>query len=297
MHAVLITAHKDYPSLVRLVRRFDRDFFKIYIHIDKRSAIGSDEMERLQSLGASVVKRYAIRWGAIAHLYAILDLLREAAGNGAVDYIHLISGQDYPLCTADGFQKRCDGRIFMNFGPLGEEGEYVQHRYKLRNCFYFLRKGPRVASGIYRCIDPASRWIQKALGSARKRFGPFDNIYKGIVWMSFPAAAAAELLKDDKAAGFLKALRTTYLPEEVFFQTYFLNSPTAASVVNDDLRYTDWRARNGSLPAFLDESDLQAILDSDALFARKMSSEISGPLLDRIDSKCFDGDQIPGVAE
>jgi hypothetical protein len=57
--------------------------------------------------------------------------------------------------------------------------------------------------------------------------------------------------------------------------------------VNDDLRYTDWRYRNGGIPAYLDESDLSAILGSGALFARKVSSDISGRLLDGIDSARF----------
>ena len=59
-------------------------------------------------------------------------------------------------------------------------------------------------------------------------------------------------------------------------------------VVNDDLRYTDWRRRNGSVPAYLDETDVGALLGSDALFARKVSSDISGELLDAIDDERFD---------
>ena len=292
MHAVLITAHKDYRTLDRLVRRLDRNFFKIYVHIDKRSAIGRDEIDALSSLGAKVVKRYRIRWGAIAHLYAILDLLRDALNDGEVDYIHLISGQDYPLAGPAKFKQRCDGRIFMNFGPLVDESDYIKDRYRLRNFFYFLRRGPRMASGIYRRIDPVSRWIQRHFGITRTHFGPFDRIYKGIVWMSFPTAAAADLLEDEAAAEFLKAIRTAYLPEEVFFQTYFLNSRLSGSIVNDDLRYADWHFRNGSVPAFLDESDLQPIMHSNALFARKMSSEISARLMDRIDEACFSAEQI-----
>jgi hypothetical protein len=107
--------------------------------------------------------------------------------------------------------------------------------------------------------------------------------------MSFPAAAAAELVRDPAAAAFLRAIRTTYLPEEIFFQTYFLNSDLRDRVVNDDLRYVDWGKRYGSIPAFLDESDLQPILKSNALFVRKVSSGISEGLLDQIDAACFDG--------
>lgn len=275
--------------LSRLVGRFDRDFFKIYVHIDKRSSIRSDQIDDLRQLGATVLQRYAIRWGTITHLYAILDLLRLVVDWGGADYVHLISGQSYPLGGPAKFAERYDGRIFMNFNNLNQESGDIQDRYRLRNLFYLVQSGPPGSGRLHLVLDWPSRFIQKRLGIRRTRFGPFSTIYKGIMWMSFPAAAAAELIEDPASAAFLKAIRTTYLPEEIFFQTYFLNSRLRETVVNDDLRYVDWRKRNGGIPAFLDASDFEPILESEALFARKMSSDISGELLDQIDAACFDG--------
>jgi len=120
MHAVLITAYKDYPSLLRLVRRLDRGFFKTYIHIDRRSRISRSERAELSRHGATIINNRFVRWGSISHLLAIMDLLRLATAEADVDYIHIISGQDYPLVDAETFRSRCDGRIFMNFEPVGE---------------------------------------------------------------------------------------------------------------------------------------------------------------------------------
>jgi hypothetical protein len=287
MHAVLITAYKDFPSLLRLVRRLDRDFFKTYIHIDKRRRLSRSDRDELSRLGAMIVSSRVVRWGSIGHLRAILDLMRLAITNGGTDYIHIISGQDYPLVGSETFRTRCDGRIFMNFEAVAESSEYIQDRYWLRNYFYFLQTGSRVVNQLARVLDPPSRWLQKRLGFRRTSFGPFSTIHKGMVWMSFPASAASELLKDPEATDFLDAIGTAYVPEEIFFQTYFLNSPMRGSIVNDDLRYTDWRKRNGSIPAFLDESDLEPLLRSKALFARKVSSDISSDLLDEIDTARF----------
>jgi hypothetical protein len=297
MHAVLITAYRDFPALSRLVSRFDPEFFKIFIHIDKRSRISRAQIGELERLGASVVSRYSIRWGSITHLFAIIDLLRSAVDAGGIDYVHLISGQDYPLAGPAEFNRRCHGCIFMNFSPLSDESQYIKDRYWLRNFFYFLQAGLRGGGTLHRILDWPSRFFQKRLGLRRSRFGPFSTIYKGIMWMSFPAAAAAELIENPAAAAFLQAIRTTYLPEEIFFQTYFLNSHWRQSVENDDLRYADWRKRNGSIPAFLDQSDLQPILASNALFARKMSSDVSSELLDQIDAACFDGTAKGEAAE
>jgi hypothetical protein len=288
MHAVLITAYKDYPSLARLVERLDCDFFKVYIHIDSIGSIGCEQTDELKRLGVSVTRDHAIRWGSMTHLHAIIDLLRAAVDAGGVDYIHIISGQDYPLADAEEFEARCDGHIFMNFERVSEAPHDIRERYALRNIFYHLQTGSRAANRIYRYLDGWSRWLQKVLGLKRTRLGPFSELYKGIVWMSFPASAGARLLDDPAADGFFRAIRTTYIPEEVFFQTYFLNSDLRSLVVNDDLRYTDWRRRNGSIPAYLDESDTGSVLASDALFARKVSSDVSAELLDRIDDERFD---------
>lgn len=297
MHAVLITAYKDFASLERLVRRLDRKFFKVYIHVDRRSAFRKRHIRELKRLGASVTKRYHVRWGSITHLYAMIDLLRGAIDAGGIEYVHLISGQDYPLGDAAEFRRRCDGRIFMDFQLVSNESDYIKDRYRLRNLFYFLELGSRITNRLYPIFDVPSRWLQNLIGLHRTHFGPFDALYKGTAWMSFPAAAAAALLNDAASDHFLKAIRTTYLPEEVFFQTYFLNSRLRGSVVNDDLRYIDWSSRNGSIPAFLDESDLGPILCSDALFARKMSSDISADLLDQIDAAYFDEGQTQEAAE
>jgi hypothetical protein len=105
------------------------------------------------------------------------------------------------------------------------------------------------------------------------------------------------LLADPIAADFLAAIRNTRLAEEIFFPTYFMNSDLAPWMAKDDLRYTDWCERNGSSPACLDERDAESLLSSNALFARKVSSETSGRLLDMIDAARF-GSTIPsGVTQ
>src|SRR5262249_36804605 len=151
--------------------------------------------------------------------------------DGGVDYVHITSGQDYPLRDSAAFRERCDGRIFMNFEAVAESSDYIQDRYRLRNYFYFLQIRSRVANRLWRVLDPPSRWLQKQLGIHRRGFSPFGTIHKGMVWMSIPAGAASELLADPKAADFLHAIRTSYVAEEIFFQTYFLNSPMRQSIV------------------------------------------------------------------
>jgi hypothetical protein len=287
MHAVLITAYKDYPALLRLVRRLDPRFFKPFVHIDRRSRIGDAEIDELKRLGAEVSQRFVIRWGSHAHLQAILHLMAQALEHGGFDYLHLISGQDYPLWTANEFQRRCDGRIFIDYVRLDDEPRFVRERYELGDPFHFLLSWPRGVDRVHKFLFRKSRWIHRLVARRRTQFGPYDRIWKALVWSSFPASAARRLMDDPIAEEFLEAIRNTRVAEEIYFATYFLNSDLAPSVMKDDLRYSDWRERNGSKPAYLDESDADAVLASGALFARKVSSTVSTKLLDAVDAARF----------
>jgi len=289
-HAVIITAYKDYPMLHRLVQRLDPTFFKPFIHVDLRSAaIGPRELADLKSLGCTVSKIYRVRWGSFTHLQAILHLMRDASAVGGFDYFHLISGQDYPVKTVDEFRRQCDGRIFGLCGPLSDEPAFIKDRYELRDPFApILLSAPLPAMGrLYQAVDRPSRALQRRLGLRRKEFGPYRYLYKGVVWSSFPAWVATRIISDPVAEQFMKAIRTTIVAEEVFFASYFMNTPELREIaVNDDLRYTEWSRRHGATPpAVLDESDANAVLSSRALFARKMNSRTSAALLDQIDAR------------
>ena len=287
MHAVLITAYKDFPSLARLVRRLDQGSFRTFIHIDRKSRISEAHIEQLESLGAEVSKKFIIRWGSFAHLEAIIHLMRRATDQGHFDYIHIISGQDYPLFDAAEFELRCDGRIFIDPRRLQDEPPFVRDRYELTDPFHFVLAGAWGSRRLHKFLTRKSHYLRSLFSSRRTRFGPYSSLHKAVVWSSFPGSVASHLLNDPVAHDFLRSIRNTRLPEEIFFATYFLNSEFASSVAGDDLRFTDWEERNGSNPAYLDESDIEAALRSNSLFARKMQSGRSATLLDTIDSVRF----------
>ncbi|MGH3026010.1 MAG: beta-1,6-N-acetylglucosaminyltransferase, partial [Gaiellaceae bacterium] len=72
-------------------------------------------------------------------------------------------------------------------------------------------------------------------------------------------------------------------PSELMFQTVLLNSPFAREIVNDHRHYLEWRG--GSSPATLTSADLDTLLASDCLFARKFDVTVDSTVLDRIDER------------
>ncbi len=289
MHAVAITAYTDFAQLERLIDRLDRTFFKIYIHVDTRSKeIGAEEIEKLRALQCNVSSIYPIRWGSLTHLWALTHLIKLALQDDDIDYIHLISGQDYPVADISTFRSKCDGRVFLDYIHLIEQSE-AYHDYFRYDLFYYLNARSRVLGRIYRVINPLSLSLQKRLKVRRRKFGPlrYDQIHKGLVWMSLPRVAAVHVTQSSAAKNFLHAVRFSYIPEEIYFQSLLLNSGLKGLIVREKLRYQDWQRKHGSIPAIIDDNDVEKVLGSGALFARKVTSKYSASFIERIDSTIF----------
>ena len=72
-------------------------------------------------------------------------------------------------------------------------------------------------------------------------------------------------------------------PDEAFFQSILLSSPLAETIVNDDLRYIDW-SEGGASPRVLTTYDLDRMLASHCLFARKFDPRVDSEVLDALDA-------------
>ncbi len=108
-------------------------------------------------------------------------------------------------------------------------------------------------------------------------------MYGGSTWWSLSRACVSHLLNEcAKNPSYLRRFAHTHVPEEIFFQTLIMASPYAKFVVNDNLRYVDWVARNGNNPAVLDLTDLDKVLASGKLFARKLITPMSQGLIDAL---------------
>ena len=81
---------------------------------------------------------------------------------------------------------------------------------------------------------------------------------------------------------YLRFYRYAHVPDEIALQTIVLNSPWRERVVNDSLKFIDYRTPNYQLVSNEHFIKLQA---SHALFARKFDITASKALLDRIDQE------------
>ena len=174
--AILITAYKDFSQLDRMISRF-RDFY-VYVHID-RKAIGEAKSflmgegkcfidKYIDNGRVKIVSKYTVGWGGYNHLLSVIYLMKLANKNPDVSYIHIVSGQDYPVKGKAEFDVlEQSGNIFMTCTPLDSTSAMVKERYRYTHLFARLWD---IRSTRYIKWDKRSR---KYLPLERKRIGKF----------------------------------------------------------------------------------------------------------------------------
>lgn len=275
--AILITAYQDMPQLRRLVDWFDSDF-ELFIHLDKRCREDISWMDDLSN--AHLYRKYAVEWGDFRHLKAIVLLMKEAYAHADLKYFHLITGSDYPVPPIAEFKSFCkehrDDNYLEHF-PLphadwGSEGGLNRIDY------YWLRPNSTRTNGAWLTRKLVN--LQRRLG-IRRGFKYFDgNLYGGGTYWSVARETvkiAVEYLNSHP--GYLRRFRHTSIAEEICMPTIWCNS--GIPLINDHKRYIDW-GPDGANPQVLTEKDYDNIVSSGALFARKMGSIVSKPLIKKL---------------
>lgn len=283
-HVFLVTAYQDAISLNRLENKL-LSYGLVLIHLDKNSSLQLKDVETHE--GVQVYKKYKVNWGSYHHLKAILFLLKEAMRLHP-DYVHVITGQDYPIVSAEAFDSffvEHEGQSFLDFEPVSE-GSWIQERFSY---YWFTDCIQHPKSFDFRSHPVIKKFLkwQDRLDIKRHHIGGFvkNEVYKGMVYVSLYRDAAQYVVDYlSKHRAFERSLRTCLIPEELCFQTILVNSPLRCTLVNDNLRYMDWQFRDGISPCVLNETDYEAITTSGKLIMRKVSAQ-SNQLIELLHGK------------
>lgn len=280
--AFLITAYKDFDFLLDLSTQLSKIGY-VFIHIDKKSALHtSSNLEKLNAIErCDAVATYKIVWGGFHHVQAMLDLIKKAVNIPQISYIHCITGEDYPVISLEQLKTTYDecNHIFLDYVEPEELNEVVKKRFYYYNFF----QDWNVKNPIVWQIQNITVILQKAFGIKRKGIGEFINIFKGLFYISLPKDAAEYVLDYcQNHADFLKDLKLCQIPEEFLFQTLFMNSEFSQRVIKKELRFMNWEKGSGGSPAYLNQEDFEAIMQSGCTFARKFHPTYSEQLLKKI---------------
>ena len=276
--AYMIQAHKNFEQIKFLVESLLYKQNGIFIHIDKKN----DKLYRklkdyyINNDNVNIIdNRVSVNWSGFSQIKATINLMKAIEKEDEIyDYISFISGQDYPIKSSeyiDEYLEKNKGKNFIEYDNIGRY-EWRIKRYSIFTEFPNNRK-------IYiRVLDKVLRICQNILPK-RKNLKNMD-LYIGSQWFTIDYECMKYILKFIKLndGRYIKDFKYTACPDEHFFQTIVMNSKYKVSVINNNLRYIDWSEGNNS-PKTLSIKDINQILKSDKLIARKFDIDIDKEIL------------------
>ena len=275
--AIWVQCHKNPKQVNLLLDALDDPNLDIYVHIDKKSNIGSEIKTGKQIHILPDEYRVDVGWAVFSQVEATLNLMRYAATWGEYGHYLLCSGQDYPLVKAselsDFLNKNADFN-FVQIWASKKRGGYTNNYDKRTEIYYsYSVLGNTLPKRI------AKRALVELTGGYNRTWPIFrrkqlENVdfYFGSQWVCISGEMekwVEEYIKNHQE--FIEFYRHTNCPDESFFQTLLMNSPYKDRR-QDYLHYIDWSS-GGNSPKNLDVSDIDRMMKSGKLMARKFEDE------------------------
>lgn len=267
--AHLILVHKNPQQVMHLIETMQHPCFDFFIHVDKKA----DE-EAFRKLSNNQIyfikKRVSVFWAGYGTIEATLNGFRQIL-TGKYDYINVISGQDFPLKPADkiySFIETNAGKEFITCESI--ENEWIEAAPRVKEYHFINWKIP----GKYTFAK-----LYTKLMPARKFPLPYHIVGRAN-WFTITTIAAKYILdfleKNPKVNQYFKYC---WGADEFFFATILYNSDFK-NAIEDNLVYVDWTGQTKGHPRILEKKDLNKLLLSNKLFARKFDVNVDPEIID-----------------
>jgi len=273
--AHLILAHNNPAQLARLVRHLSHDDADVYIHLDTKADIHQFEAVNLIPNTFFVKNRVNMVWCEYSTIQGTLNAMEEIMRSGKeYTHINLLSGNDYPLQSADTVHKFLfanNDTSFIAYDKIFNEWSHGQARM---NTYYFGDygfKGRYHVSKVVSKLLPDRKLPRKMVAYGRSQ------------WMTLTSECvvyALKFVKDNPAVE--RFFKMTWAVDEVFFQTILCNSPLKGKLLNDNLRHI--RLNEGYRPVTYTIDNAEELMGSGKLYARKFNEEVDAGILDYLDT-------------
>lgn len=298
--AYLILAHHQ-PKLVgAMIEQLDDGNARFFIHVDRKSDIAPFSQAITSERATLLGERLPIDWGGWNMVRATLSLLRRAHEEGASDYYQLLSDSCYPIKSNEEIAAKLGAGNF-NYITINEEmtpqslfhDRLIYYRTERRLRKFFKRRRLFKRLKLHEHVRGLFKYGRR-LRMFQHR--PPCNLrpYKGWQWWCLTHECTEYVLNYvDAHPEFVQFFRSTHIPDESLFQTIIANSEFvdtlspgfAAGVIagNHYVRWSKGEARGKS--CILKEDDLEALIRSDACFARKLSEVDSTRLIELLSER------------
>lgn len=270
-HAVCVMAHKNWAQLDDLIDTLGTKFVDVFLHIDKKSRDDFDlyakEHHFSRHTNVCLINSRPVDWGGYFQLLAELDLFKKVLEKcDNYEYVHLISGQDFPLMSMEQIVKVCSK---TGYDYLGFVQDKEKKRYERRLRYWNILVPQIKRSKCCAYTRKAFLLIQKLIGINRLKNCPL-HFEVGANWMSITIKSLKYIVEEyPKYETYFKH----GISAEECYKQMILKTCITAKIVNDCKRYVLFEYLQPS-PKTLTMDMYDCIMASNAFFARKFDDEI-----------------------
>lgn len=287
-HAYLVMAHHQLDLLNKLLLCLDHPDNDIIVHIDKKSPIQEKQIGRgLKYSKVYFTERTNVTWGGYSQVNADLVLLKKALECGEHHFYHLLTGQDLPIKPIEEVNRFYEGHIGNNFIHFSNK-KFAEDRYEQRFCYkqLFIAKCGR-KHNFYWYLNKVGIIIQKIIKYKHKEISK-NEFYMGSAFWSITHEFADFLVNSEEY------IRTNFkyalCGDESLAQIMIMKSDYKNTLFdkeqNDDkhgnMRYTDFSGSKDGSPKVIYASDVEKILETDYMFARKFDINLAPTAVDKV---------------
>ncbi len=273
--AYILLCHKDIDSIISQAKRLTACGDKLAIHFDARGS--GQEYARLKSAlsdNQNVVfpkKRVKCGWGEWSLVAASLAALRAAdQAFPRATHFYMLSGDCMPIKTAEyahAYLEDVDRDYIECFDFF--RSDWIKTGFKEERLIYRHWFNERSQASLYY----ASFNLQKFLGLKRK-VPPDLEVMIGSQWWCLRRQTVEAVLEFvNKRPDVVRFFRSTWIPDETFFQTLVRHLVPESEIDSRTLTFLMFSDYGMPVTLYNDHFDL--LLAQDFLFARKISPEAS----------------------
>ena len=274
--AVLIITYSSALQTKRMIQALNNGKFDFYIHLDRKVDIATHQDLFAIPNVYFIEDRIDIKWAGFTTVEAALSGLRQIAASGRkYGFINLITGQDYPIKSADQiaeFFEKNVGKEFIHYKDFDTEWEEAKARVDRYHLTDFRFRGKTRLENMINRLMPKRKFPDDLKLCGKETF-----------WTLSPECAFYVLNYIDKHPRMKKFLRYTWGSDEFIFQTIIMNSEFKDRVVNRNYRYIDWPP-GSARPKVLLTEDFEKLRASDNLFARKLDVSADQHIFELLDN-------------
>lgn len=283
-------AHKNPGQLHRLIDRLNDGTSEFFIHIDKTAELFQFKLAKEFDNIVHFFERVDSKWGGFGSVQASLNGL-EAVKNSQkkFDRILLLSGQDYPIKSNEyinNFFKNSLYSVFMEYSPIPNYKKWPGSDrggwYRVDKFYIGLKWYELFCSKFLNLQSTYIPFLKRKIPNKMKP-------YTGSQWWSVDMYALNYILNYDQDHPRYRSFhKYTFVPDELYVQMIIANSTDeklTKSIENNNKQFMIWEKPGSTHPNILGKTNLNDILSSDDLFARKFDEKADAEILDLIDGK------------